>query len=213
MTTARDFELGERPTCAACGRELDVETDCHHDGYEGSPHAHGGRGSYGMGSHHFVFSDYCEFCADAPEPLRAILQYDSNWEWLECGHKLSTPYNRFGRIRPGNRRRCCKCKRHSEPEFTAAEILRAQRKEAFVKKLQRQRHCSIAMPFRTTESNWNKYLTQLGLTFENCELRELAWYVCKKTERASKLQAALREKADFDKRVECCDWAYNSDDH
>lgn len=191
----RDFEVfGQRPLCNACGCELDPETDTHHDGYEGSPYAHGGRGSYGMGSHHFMFNSYCESCSSRPEPLRAILQYDHTYEWLECGHTHSTPHNRYGHIRPGERRRCSKCKSNAEPDFDVKEMLRLQRKAAFAAKLKKQRNCTVPIPYqyRSTKRNWERY---------------------KREDRASELKQALAAKAAYDLAQERHDWAYNSDDH
>jgi hypothetical protein len=216
MRTIRDFEFGERPTCKACGCELDPETDTYHDGYEGSPYAHGGNGSYGMGSHHFVFSSYCECCSYRPEPLKKILQYDSQYEWLECGHKLLTPRNRFGGIRPGLRRRCRKCKQHAPQDFDAREMQRLQRKEAFTKKLKKQRNCTVTIPYRSTEQNWYRHITSLGLTSENCGFENwwgLIWNGCEPEERSAKLRAALAGKAAYDLAQERHEWAYNSDDH
>lgn len=213
MTTARDYEFGERPHCAACGGELDIETDCRHDGYGGSSHAHGGRGSYGMGSHHFLFADYCDFCQKMPTPMRFILKYNGSWEWLECGHKLSTPHDRFGKIRPGNRRRCCKCKKHAPVEFNVKELLRLQKKEAFTKILKNNRNCAAKTPRHDTRKNWDRYIQKMGLTLENCQLFELGWYSCEKKNRGAKLREALASKATYDLRQKQLDWAYNSDDH
>jgi hypothetical protein len=132
MTTTRDWEFGDRPTCNACGCELDPETDTHHDGYRGSPHAHNGRGSYGLSSKHYVFSVLCECCRESrTAPLCLILDYTLNLkrERLECGHTHATPFNRFGGIRQGERRRCDKCSENQPPDFElteadAAEIFR-----------------------------------------------------------------------------------------
>lgn len=213
MTTARDYELGERPSCQACGCELDIENDCHHDGYNGSPYAHGGRGSYGIGSHHFVFSTYCEHCAGRPAPLCEILQYNSSVEWLECGHKHSTPRDMFGKIRTGNKRRCNKCKNNCEQEFNAAEMMRVQRKEAFAKTLKAQRNCTVKLPFHDTRKNWDNYIKNLGLTLENCQVWNVSWYGCKKNERAAKLKKCLAEKAAFEAKLAHYEFAYNSDEH
>ena len=46
-------------TCPKCGTHLDEEENLSHDGYNGSPHAHGGRGSYGLGRHHYYFVCEC----------------------------------------------------------------------------------------------------------------------------------------------------------
>jgi hypothetical protein len=166
-----------------------------------------------MGSHHFVFRDYCEHCAPKPEPLRSILQYDACFEWLECGHKLHTRRDFFGRIRPGKRRRCYKCKSHAPKEFDALEMLRLQRKEAFSKKLRHQRDCTIRLPYRTTEKNWYKYIYDIGLNYDNCNFYELEWYMTDKTNRAAKVREALAQKAAFELGQEQKEWAYNSDDH
>jgi len=213
MTTLRDFEFGERPACNRCGCELDPETDCHHDGYKGSQYAHNGRGSYGLGSHHYVFRAYCENCAELPAPLQSILQYDSSIEWLACGHTHSAPHDRYGRIRPGNSRRCGKCKSNCEPDFDAPEMLRLQRKEAFAKKLEAQRNCSVKLTYRTTEKNWQKYIASLGLTIENCYIWDLSWWSHKKNERAAMLQKCLLQKAAFERAAEAHEFAYNNDDH
>lgn len=109
--TVRDYERGARPRCNGCACELDPEMDAQHDGYDGSPHAHGGRGSYGNGSHHYVFAGLCEACRESrTAPLRRILERAGGTERLACGHTIPTPYNRFGSPRPGGRRRCDKCR-------------------------------------------------------------------------------------------------------
>lgn len=46
-------------TCPKCGSHLDEEENLSHDGYNGSPYAHGGRGSYGLGRHHYYFVCEC----------------------------------------------------------------------------------------------------------------------------------------------------------
>lgn len=46
-------------TCPKCGTSLDEEENLVHDGYRGSPYAHGGRGSYGLGRHHYYFFCWC----------------------------------------------------------------------------------------------------------------------------------------------------------
>jgi hypothetical protein len=46
-------------TCPRCGSHLDEEENLVHDGYNGSPYAHGGRGSYGLGRHHYYFKCEC----------------------------------------------------------------------------------------------------------------------------------------------------------
>lgn len=65
--TLKDYERGRIPRCAKCGCELDPEEDAYHDGYRGSPHAHGGAGSYGLAAHHYVFSPWCSACLDSCE--------------------------------------------------------------------------------------------------------------------------------------------------
>ena len=163
MTTMREYEFGDRPTCNACGCELDPETDCHHDGYRGSPHAHGGRGSYGMGSHHFVFGELCQNCAESRiAPLQKILKYDTQKEWLECGHTQTTPRNWFGGIRGGERRRCEKCRLCYAEDFDPADILKAQRQAAIRAKLRAKWLCPVAVARHDSSANWRKLATMLA---------------------------------------------------
>ena len=107
----QDWELGSRPTCRRCGNPLSVEEDTYHDGYRGSPYAHNGRGSYGEGPKHYLFRRLCCDCEQTSvAPLRQILRYNFQTEWLACGHTHPTPYNWWGSVRPGRSRRCKKCR-------------------------------------------------------------------------------------------------------
>lgn len=56
-------------TCPNCGRHLDEE-NLTHDGYMGSPHAHNGAGSYGLGRHHHYFVCDCGWI-ERPETTKA----------------------------------------------------------------------------------------------------------------------------------------------
>lgn len=162
MTTRRDYEFGVRPTCNACGCELDPETDCHHDGYRGSPHAHNGRGSYGNGSHHYIFSELCERCRDRVAPLKKILQHNSQKEWLECGHTQGTPKNWFGGIRSGERRRCEKCRLCYTKNFDPADLLKEQRHAAIRAKLRANWLQPVKVASHDTSANWRKLATMLA---------------------------------------------------
>lgn len=156
--TARDWEAGRRPTCNACGCELDPETDCHHDGYRGSEHAHNGRGSTGLSAKHFVFGALCERCSESrTAPLRAILDYDRSTELLECGHTHATPHNRFGGIRSGNRRKCEKCRTCAPINFDPARLGKQLSLRAKVRG-------NLAAPIvarHSTRENWDKLAMSL----------------------------------------------------
>jgi hypothetical protein len=161
--TVRDYEFGERPTCNACGCELDPEYDAHHDGYKGSPYAHDGRGSYGMSSKHFVFGELCTNCAESrTAPLRKILQYNSQKELLECGHTQATPHNWFGRIRSGERRRCEKCRVCHAKDFDPSDLFKEQRCAAIRAKLRAKWLCPVAVTRHDSSANWRKLAAMLA---------------------------------------------------
>lgn len=162
MSTLRDYEFGDRPTCNACSCELDPETDCHHDGYRGSPHAHNGRGSYGMGSHHFVFGELCESCSSRPAPLQKILEYNYQTEWLACGHTQATPRDKFGHIRSGERRRCKKCRLCYAVDFDVAAMLKKQAAAAFLRKLRNNWLRPVEVVRHDTSANWRKFAEMLA---------------------------------------------------
>lgn len=46
-------------TCPKCRNTLFEDENLSHDGYMGSPYAHSGRGSYGLGRHHYYFACDC----------------------------------------------------------------------------------------------------------------------------------------------------------
>ena len=160
--TARDYEHGDRPTCNACGCELDPESDARHDGYNGSPHAHGGRGSYGLGSHHFIFSELCAVCDDVRlAPLRRILDCNHNRERLACGHTHATPHNRWGAIRPGESRRCDKCRTCEPQDFTPWTPPPTWREQSREYREQRQVALCDAIYSDDTPRSWGRKMVKL----------------------------------------------------
>jgi hypothetical protein len=58
LETASGSQNADPNACPRCGVHLDEE-NLVHDGYMGSSHAHGGRGSYGLGRHHYYQKCEC----------------------------------------------------------------------------------------------------------------------------------------------------------
>ena len=56
-------------------------------------------------------------------PLRKILDFSREFEYLECGHKHVTPRNQWGNIRLGSSRRCEKCRVVAANRFARAQAV------------------------------------------------------------------------------------------
>lgn len=101
MITIKDLKAGATPKCKKCKKALDEETDVYHDGYKGSPHAHGGAGSTGLASHHFVFSELCVSCREDC----SLCELEQQWLLFSEEARALTVWNEVGGT-------LCKCDRY-----------------------------------------------------------------------------------------------------